>query len=538
MMHEVAGPVADAGGGDAEQLAEGVAWHARIVTVGAVTDALPPYAVCVKHTLGRRTADRRLGHADRHALALVCVLPAAVVGPASAPGRTGRPLGTRFGIDGRPGQLTRRTRPRRRWRPIVKADRRQAASTTSRPPGRPGRSSTAASRTQLRRQVRPDRSRETRSQAGRRSRRAEDVRDAVAQARASWTTMRRQPPSSGRQGRAASASEDRWFLENRQKPAREGRQGRRTLYCKRSATAGSWKTAAKRRPRRGAIPDGRHLIDLRSDTVTQPTPGMRAAMAAAEVGDDVFGEDPTVNRLRGARRRPARQGGGPVRAVGHDVEPDRRQGPHPARRRAALRGDLPHLQLRGRRPGRAQRRHLPHRRRRLRHPRRRASSRTRSGPINDHLVRTRLVCLENTHNRGGGRVYPAREDRRRSARWARQHGLAMHLDGARLWNADRRHRHPGGGLGAALRHASRSASARGWARRSARRWPGRATSSPGPGASASCSAAACGRRASSRRRSTPWTTTSSGWPRTTATPRSSPRPSPTRRACGSSRRRL
>jgi len=39
------------------------------------------------------------------------------------------------------------------------------------------------------------------------------------------------------------------------------------------------------------------VIDLRSDTVTQPTPAMRAAMAAAEVGDDVYGEDPTVNRL-------------------------------------------------------------------------------------------------------------------------------------------------------------------------------------------------------------------------------------------------
>ena len=40
------------------------------------------------------------------------------------------------------------------------------------------------------------------------------------------------------------------------------------------------------------------LIDLRSDTVTRPTPGMRAAMAAAEVGDDVYGDDPTVNRLQ------------------------------------------------------------------------------------------------------------------------------------------------------------------------------------------------------------------------------------------------
>src|ERR1700720_608911 len=42
----------------------------------------------------------------------------------------------------------------------------------------------------------------------------------------------------------------------------------------------------------------RYDIDLRSDTVTRPSPGMRAAMAAAEVGDDVYGDDPTVNRLQ------------------------------------------------------------------------------------------------------------------------------------------------------------------------------------------------------------------------------------------------
>jgi threonine aldolase len=55
------------------------------------------------------------------------------------------------------------------------------------------------------------------------------------------------------------------------------------------------------------------------------------------------------------------------------------------------------------------------------------------GP-NDHLVRTRLVCLENTHNRSGGRVYPLEKIRAISA-WTHAHGLALHLDGARLWNA-------------------------------------------------------------------------------------------------------
>jgi threonine aldolase len=55
-------------------------------------------------------------------------------------------------------------------------------------------------------------------------------------------------------------------------------------------------------------------------------------------------------------------------------------------------------------------------------------------PVNDHLVNTRMVALENTHNRGGGRVYPIEKIEAISG-WARQHGLIMHLDGARLWNA-------------------------------------------------------------------------------------------------------
>jgi threonine aldolase len=56
-------------------------------------------------------------------------------------------------------------------------------------------------------------------------------------------------------------------------------------------------------------------------------------------------------------------------------------------------------------------------------------------PADDvHAVRTRLVCLENTHNRGGGSVYPL-ETVKAISGWARSNGLAMHLDGARIWNA-------------------------------------------------------------------------------------------------------
>src|SRR5262249_39131321 len=55
-------------------------------------------------------------------------------------------------------------------------------------------------------------------------------------------------------------------------------------------------------------------------------------------------------------------------------------------------------------------------------------------PVDVHMVRTRLICLENTHNRGGGRIYPLEKIQAISV-WARQHGLIMHLDGARIWNA-------------------------------------------------------------------------------------------------------
>ena len=77
----------------------------------------------------------------------------------------------------------------------------------------------------------------------------------------------------------------------------------------------------------------RDVVDLRSDTVTTPTPEMRRAMADAEVGDDAYGEDPTVRRLESLAAGAARQGGRAVRAVGHDGEP--------ARAPAARRGRAP-----------------------------------------------------------------------------------------------------------------------------------------------------------------------------------------------------
>ncbi len=175
------------------------------------------------------------------------------------------------------------------------------------------------------------------------------------------------------------------------------------------------------------------VIDLRSDTITRPTAGMRAAMAAAEVGDDVFGEDASVNRLQEhvaellgkeaalyvpsgtmsnllAVRTHTQPGdeliceagchiynyeqGGFAQICGASIRPVE-----------GVQGVLQVDQLQGL---------------------------IRSD--NEHLVRSRLVCLENTHNRGSGRILP-QEDVEAICAWAREHDLASHLDGARLFNA-------------------------------------------------------------------------------------------------------
>src|SRR6266446_3441820 len=159
------------------------------------------------------------------------------------------------------------------------------------------------------------------------------------------------------------------------------------------------------------------VIDLRSDTVTRPTPAMRAAMAAAEVGDDVFLDDPTVNRLQervaallgkeAALFVPSGTMSNQICVKAHTQPGDEllcEAGCHIYNFEGDY-GILDVSQLDG-----------------------------KVRPVNEHLVRTRLVCLENTHNRGGGRVYPLEKIQAISS-WAHQNGLLMHLDGARLWNA-------------------------------------------------------------------------------------------------------
>ncbi|MBN2377952.1 MAG: low-specificity L-threonine aldolase [Sedimentisphaerales bacterium] len=175
------------------------------------------------------------------------------------------------------------------------------------------------------------------------------------------------------------------------------------------------------------------MIDLRSDTVTRPTPAMRQVIADAEVGDDVLGDDPTVNALEERTAKllgkeaavfvPSGSMSNQI-AIRCQTEPGdeivtesqshcyyyESGGP------AALSGVMCQL-IAGQR-GIFTADDL------------RASLR----PSNMHLPVTKLVCVENTHNRGGGSIWPF-EQLLEVTQVAREAGLKLHLDGARIWNA-------------------------------------------------------------------------------------------------------
>ena len=174
-------------------------------------------------------------------------------------------------------------------------------------------------------------------------------------------------------------------------------------------------------------------VDLRSDTVTKPTPEMRRAMAEAEVGDDVFGEDPTVRQLE--ERVAAMLGAEAALFVPSGV-----MGNQIAIRVHTRSGDEVVV---------AERSHIYHYEGAapaalwgvgLRPVGDRSGVLTAAdveGVVqgaNDWEARTRLVCLENTVNKAGGVAVPAAAVRP-VAEVARRHALALHLDGARLWNA-------------------------------------------------------------------------------------------------------
>jgi threonine aldolase len=175
------------------------------------------------------------------------------------------------------------------------------------------------------------------------------------------------------------------------------------------------------------------IVDLRSDTVTRPTPGMRKAMAEAEVGDDVLGDDPTVIRLQeriasimgkaAACFVPSGTMANQTSIRAH-TEPGDEVIAHSDSHIINYETGAP-AALSG------------------------VMVRTCSGdrglfdadqvdamvrPDSLHFPHSCLVVVENTQNRGGGAVWPLEQVKRVAAK-ARQHKLKLHLDGARIWNA-------------------------------------------------------------------------------------------------------
>ncbi|MCX7936472.1 MAG: aminotransferase class I/II-fold pyridoxal phosphate-dependent enzyme [Chlorobi bacterium] len=175
------------------------------------------------------------------------------------------------------------------------------------------------------------------------------------------------------------------------------------------------------------------MIDLRSDTVTKPTPGMRHAMAIAKVGDDVFGEDPTTNELEekvaailgkeAALFVPSGTMGNQIAlavqaGAGDEVIVDSES--HILHYETGAASVISRVQLR-------------------------AVELFWSGddverltqtmrPAAYYYPRTKGVCIENTHNRYSGAIMQL-ERICAIARWCNEHGLFLHCDGARLWNA-------------------------------------------------------------------------------------------------------
>jgi threonine aldolase len=175
------------------------------------------------------------------------------------------------------------------------------------------------------------------------------------------------------------------------------------------------------------------VVDLRSDTVTTPTPEMRAAMAAADVGDDVFEEDPTVRRLEAmAAERFGKEAGLFVTSgtMGNQVAMLTHTQPGQevvcdvdAHVMSAEVGGIARLCLCQTRPLTTER-GLP------------SPDQVRAAirPKNIHIPVTGLLSLENTHNRHSGVAFSP-EEIGAVAAVAREHGVPVHLDGARIFNA-------------------------------------------------------------------------------------------------------
>ena len=178
------------------------------------------------------------------------------------------------------------------------------------------------------------------------------------------------------------------------------------------------------------------ILDLRSDTVTKPSAEMRAAMAAAEVGDDVLEHDPTLVRLEGrvaellrmeaALWVPSGCMGNLIALMMHLGRGDRFLAPAQAHvlgselgTAAWLAGGMPEALAWEAGPGR---------------PTPAQVTKAAGSPGPYYTLQTKLLCLENTHNFAGGAVIPQAEHRALVAA-AKAAKLAVHLDGARIWHA-------------------------------------------------------------------------------------------------------
>ncbi len=175
-------------------------------------------------------------------------------------------------------------------------------------------------------------------------------------------------------------------------------------------------------------------IDLRSDTVTKPTPAMLEAMMTAPVGDDVYGEDPTVTRLEAIVAEmtgkeaavfvPSGTMGNLISVLAHCGRGDE-----------MILGDQAHIHIYEQGGSAA-----------LGGVHSRTAANRPDGTLdlaqveamirgdNEHFPISRLICLENTHNRCGGAVLPV-DYMDAAGDLAHCHGLQLHVDGARLWNA-------------------------------------------------------------------------------------------------------
>ena len=175
------------------------------------------------------------------------------------------------------------------------------------------------------------------------------------------------------------------------------------------------------------------IVDLRSDTITRPTPAMRQAMMQAPVGDDVYGEDPTANRLQAevaellgkeaALFVPSGMMGNQLALKVHTQPGDEvilERQCHIFNYESGAPGILSGVQL-----------HTVDGIRGIMSPEQVAAA---IRPGHYWEARSRLVCLENTVNKAGGVIYPM-DEITGIAEVCRANDLRLHLDGARLWNA-------------------------------------------------------------------------------------------------------